>query len=66
MNTAKNTVFIGLQLENCCLGGEGLTFGGGIPPPYALVGKTLMFDYLTKTSINCIVWESNISIRIQK
>ena len=26
MNTAKNTVFIGLQLENCCLGGEGVDF----------------------------------------
>ena len=47
------------------------------PPPSAPVGKTLMFDYLTKTSIinlkeftvntiNCIVWESNISIRTQK
>ena len=51
--------------------------GGGNPPPSALVGKTLMFDYLTKTSIinlkeftvnsiNCIVWESNLSIRTQK
>ena len=51
--------------------------GGGNLPPSALVGKTLMFDYLTKTSIinlkeltvnsiNCIVWESNLSIRTQK
>ena len=51
--------------------------GWGTPPPSALVGKTLMFDYLTKTSIinlkeftvnseDCVVWESNLSIRTQK
>ena len=47
--------------------------GWGTPPPSVLVGKTMMFDYLTKTlkeftvnSINCVVWESNLSIRTQK
>ena len=29
MTKAKNAVFIGLQLENCCLVGGRLTFGGG-------------------------------------
>ena len=61
-------------------GGErmrGFLAGWGTPPPSALVGKTLMFDYLTKTSIinlkeftvnskDCVVWESNLSIRTQK
>ena len=50
-------------------GGEWASFWlvGGTPPPSAPVGKTLMFDYLTKTSvinltefivnsINCIAW----------
>ena len=43
-----------------------LADGGGTPPPISPVGNTLMFDYLTKTSIinlkeftlnsiNCIV-----------
>ena len=30
MITAKNAVFIGLQLENCCLVVGGLSFGGGV------------------------------------
>ena len=61
-------------------GGErmrGFLAGWGTPLPSALVGKTLMFDYLTKTSIinlkeftvnskDCVVWESNLSIRTQK
>ena len=49
-------------------------WGGGMSKFFAGVGKTLMFDYLTKTSIfilkdftinsiNCIVWQSNVSIR---
>ena len=56
---------------------RGFLAGWGTPPPSALVGKTLMFDYLTKTSIinlkeftvnseDCVVWESNLSIRTQK
>ena len=59
-------------------GGNEHIFGWwGDAPPSDRVGKTLMFDYLTKTSvinlmeftvnsIDCIVWESNLSIRTQK
>ena len=59
-------------------GGNEQIFGWwGDAPPSDRVGKALMFDYLTKTSvinlmeftvnsIDCIVWESNLSIRTQK
>ena len=58
-------------------GNEQIFAWWGDPRPSDRVGKTLMFDYLTKTSvinlmeftvnsINCIVWESDLSIRTSK
>ena len=70
-------IFLGGRGVGGVDGGENEKIFGCWGESSPIVGKTLMFDYLTKTSIinlkeltvnsiNCIVWESNLSIRTQK
>ena len=70
-------IFLGGRGVGGVEGGENEKIFGWWGESSPIVGKTLMFDYLTKTSIinlkeltvnsiNCIVWESNLSIRTQK
>ena len=59
MSTAKNAVFIGLQLENCCLVGV-IFLGGARMSKFGLVGarsskkNSLMFYFWVYMTQHCL------------